>query len=53
MTKRIGFIGVGNPGFHLAASLLRAGFPLAVFDLNRGAAEELPAAGAAWATWPA
>ncbi len=53
MTKRIGFIGVGNLGFHLAASLLRAGFPLTVFDLHRGAAEGLLGAGAAWANSPA
>jgi len=50
--QKIGFIGLGNLGFHLANSLLRAGFPLTVFDLNRAAAEPLLQAGAAWATSP-
>lgn len=50
--QKIGFIGLGNLGFHLANSLLRAGFPLSVFDLNRAAAEPLLQAGAAWATSP-
>jgi 3-hydroxyisobutyrate dehydrogenase len=51
--QKIGFIGLGNLGFHLAHSLLRAGFPLTVFDLNRAAAEPLLQAGATWATSPA
>lgn len=50
--QKIGFIGLGNLGFHLANSLLRAGFPLTVFDLNRTAAEPLLQAGATWATSP-
>lgn len=49
---RIGFIGVGNLGVHLAGSLLRAGFSLTVYDLNRAAAEGLLAAGARWADSP-
>ena len=49
MTKRIGYIGLGSLGRHLAGSLLRAGFPLTVHDLDPAAARELLDAGAAWA----
>ncbi len=49
---RYGFVGLGNLGFHLAASLRRAGFALTVTDLNRAAAEPLLAAGAKWAANP-
>lgn len=52
MTKRLGFIGLGNLGVHLAGSLLRAGFPLTIFDLNKDAAIGLLAAGAIWADSP-
>ena len=46
---RYGFIGLGNLGKHLAASLARGGFDVAVHDLNRGAADPVLAAGARWA----
>ncbi len=46
---RYGFVGLGNLGFHLAASLRRGGFDLTVTDLNPAAAEPLLAAGARWA----
>jgi 3-hydroxyisobutyrate dehydrogenase len=49
---RYGFIGLGNLGGHLAASLLRDGFPLTVHDLNRAAAERLITGGAGWAGTP-
>lgn len=52
MTKRLGFIGIGNLGVHLAGSLLRAGFPLIIYDLNKDAAAGLLAAGARWADSP-
>ena len=52
-TKRLGFIGIGNLGMHLAASLLRAGYALTIFDLNKAAAKTLLAAGARWADSPA
>jgi len=48
MTTKVGFIGLGNLGRHLASSLLREGFPVAVFDLNRRAADSLLEAGATW-----
>lgn len=52
MTQHFGFIGLGNLGVHLASSLLRAGFPLTVHDLNKNAAAGLLAAGATWADSP-
>ena len=45
----VGFIGLGNLGFHLAMSLRRAGTTLVVHDLDRSAADGLEAAGATWA----
>ncbi|MGI8422182.1 MAG: NAD(P)-dependent oxidoreductase, partial [Gaiellaceae bacterium] len=49
---RLGFVGLGNLGKHLATSLLRAGFPLTVHDRDEAAAEALVAAGALWASSP-
>ena len=49
---RMGFIGLGNLGKHLAASLLREGFTVTVHDLDKVAAEDLLAAGASWADSP-
>jgi 3-hydroxyisobutyrate dehydrogenase len=53
MTRQIGFIGLGNLGFHLADSLVKAGFAVTVNDLNRDAAAPLLAKGAQWADSPA
>jgi 3-hydroxyisobutyrate dehydrogenase len=53
---RLGFIGLGNLGAHLARSLLRAGFRVTVHDLERERASDLIAAGAGWGArrgrWP-
>ena len=49
---KIGFIGLGNLGEHLAANLLRAGFAVTVHDLNPETAAGLIEAGAKWATSP-
>ena len=49
---RIGFIGLGNLGEHLAINLVRAGFAVTVNDLNPQAAAGLIEAGAAWADSP-
>jgi 3-hydroxyisobutyrate dehydrogenase len=49
---KIGFIGLGNLGEHLAANLLRAGFAVTVHDLNPETAAGLTEAGAAWAASP-
>ena len=46
---QVGFVGLGNVGAKLAASLLRQGHELRVRDVEREAAEELLAAGALWA----
>ena len=45
---RYGFIGLGNLGRHLAASLARGGFEVSVYDLDRSAADAAIAAGARW-----
>ena len=47
--SRVGFIGLGNLGVHLAGSLLRAGHDVTVNDLNQSAAAELVTRGATWA----
>jgi len=46
------FIGLGNLGKHLAASLLRAGFEVTVHDLEERSAESLIEMGAGWAPSP-
>jgi 3-hydroxyisobutyrate dehydrogenase len=48
-----GYIGLGNLGGHLAASLLRAGYQVTVHDKDRSLAERHLAAGAEWAENPA
>jgi 3-hydroxyisobutyrate dehydrogenase len=50
--SNVGFIGLGNLGQHLAASLLRAGHQVTVNDLNQSAAKQLLATGATWADSP-
>ena len=50
---RYGFVGLGNLGGHLAASLIRSGAELTVHDRDRHLAERHEAAGAAWADTPA
>jgi 3-hydroxyisobutyrate dehydrogenase len=49
---RYGFIGLGNLGGHLAASLIRGGFSVTVHDLHPEAAKRHLAMGAAWADSP-
>ena len=49
---RIGFIGVGRLGAHLAESLLGEGRELTVYDHDRSAAEPLLERGAAWGGSP-
>jgi 3-hydroxyisobutyrate dehydrogenase len=46
---RYGFIGLGHLGIHLATNLARGGFDVAVYDLDRGSADLVLAAGATWA----
>ena len=52
METRVGFVGIGHLGAHLAASILRAGYPLVVHDRDRPAAAGLIEAGATWADSP-
>ncbi len=46
---RYGFVGLGHLGKHLAVNLVRGGFEVSVFDLERRNAEPVLAAGAQWA----
>jgi 3-hydroxyisobutyrate dehydrogenase len=46
MAISVGFIGVGNMGNPMASNVLKAGFPLVVYDKNSQAAENLIQAGA-------
>ena len=50
--RTIGFIGLGNLGRHLAASLLRAGHVVSVHDLDPAASAALAASGATVAGSP-
>ena len=50
---RYGFIGLGELGGHLAASLVAAGFEVAVHDRDRDKAVRHLALGARWASSPA
>ena len=45
----VGFVGLGNLGNYLAASLIRAGHPVTITDLDKAAGDKLVAAGATWA----
>lgn len=42
----VGFIGIGTMGFHMAMNILRGGYRLQVFDLNKEALAEAGKAGA-------
>ena len=49
---RYGYIGLGNLGGHLAASLLRSGFDVTVNDIDRKLADRHVKAGGKWADNP-
>jgi 3-hydroxyisobutyrate dehydrogenase len=49
---KYGYIGLGNLGGHLAASLLRGGFAVAVHDIDRALADRHVKVGAVWADSP-
>ena len=53
MTERIGFIGLGIMGRGMAANILKAGFPLTVWNRTPERTEALAAAGSAVAATPA
>lgn len=46
MTAKIGYVGLGSLGRRLAGSLLRAGFPLTVYDVDESCSVDLGKAGA-------
>ncbi len=49
---RVGFIGIGRMGSHMARHLQDSGHQLQVFDLSRAATEPLLEGGAQWASSP-
>jgi 2-hydroxymethylglutarate dehydrogenase len=50
---KVGFIGVGQMGFHMARNVKDAGFHLVIHDQDKGAAAPLLEKGAEWADTPA
>jgi 3-hydroxyisobutyrate dehydrogenase len=50
--KPVGFIGLGNMGGHMANNVLKAGYPLVVFDVNKDAVQPLISKGAKSASTP-
>ena len=49
---RVGFIGLGNMGGHMAMNVIAGGHDVVVHDIRREAAERQLAAGASWADTP-
>ena len=49
---KIGFVGLGTMGRHMAANLMKAGHELVVHDVRREAAAPHRQAGASWADAP-
>lgn len=49
---RVGFVGLGHMGKHMAASLIRAGYPLTGYDIRPETRADPVLAGALWADSP-
>jgi 3-hydroxyisobutyrate dehydrogenase len=49
---RVGFVGVGFMGRHMARNVLNGGHEMKVYDVNREAANEVLSLGAAWVNSP-
>ncbi len=49
---KYGYIGLGNLGGHIAMCLIRAGFDVTVYDLDKSLSDRHIKAGATWATTP-
>jgi 3-hydroxyisobutyrate dehydrogenase len=49
---KYGYVGLGNLGGHLAASLIRKGFDVTVYDLDKSLSERHIKVGAKWAASP-
>ena len=52
MTTTVGFIGLGNMGLPMAQNVLKAGYPVHVFNRTAARAESLLAQGARWESSP-
>jgi len=52
-TVKLGFIGLGRMGYPMVSNLLRAGYPVTVFDINAVKVNDLVALGASAADSPA
>lgn len=50
---KIGFIGLGIMGKHMASNLMKAGYNLVVFDIVKAAMDEVEEGGAKIASSPA
>ena len=50
--KKVGVIGLGNMGSAVAKNILRANFPLSVYDIRKEASDKLVKAGAVWKNSP-
>jgi 2-hydroxymethylglutarate dehydrogenase len=50
---KVGFIGIGQMGVHMARNVMEAGFDLVVHDADKSAAHPLLERGAEWAETPA
>lgn len=53
MSKKVGFVGLGQMGRWMALNVLKSGFDLTVFDIDPGAMQFLAGQGAGLATGPA
>jgi 3-hydroxyisobutyrate dehydrogenase len=53
VSERVGFVGLGTMGSFMAANLLKAGFPLSVWNRTASRADEVVALGAERASSPA
>ena len=49
---KVGFVGVGFMGRHMARNVVNGGHEMKVYDLNREAADEVLSLGATWASSP-
>lgn len=49
---KVGFVGVGFMGRHMARNVLNGGHDMTVYDVSRDAADELLSLGAEWANSP-
>ncbi len=52
-TQHVGFIGLGRMGIPMASNLMKGGYALTVYDINKRAVDELAAKGARAAASPA